>query len=154
MSRMEIIETDDQTSFDVPKTIDDGPMKGTPYKERVNKTKKEIYSVIKGTNIRHGPSFVMDETEVISSVWSWEKRSVVEKRTVSRREIDRTYKGGKLDGEVFQKNLTLNRRTEEMVLILTVTCFYKDGVEYKDRVFGGLQGKKAEEWFAKRKASP
>nr|WQM87108.1 hypothetical protein [Marseillevirus cajuinensis] len=153
MLQTEIIETDDQTSFETPKTISCGPAKGTSYKERVNKTKTEKYSVIEGTNVRHGPSFVTKETEIISSVWSWKEQSLVEKRTVSRFEIERTYKNGKLDGEVFQKNMNLNRRTGEMRLFLTVTRFYKDGVEYKHCVFGGPQGKKTEEWIDKRRVA-
>nr|WRK65071.1 MORN repeat containing protein [Marseillevirus futianmevirus] len=153
MLQTENIETDDQTSFETPKTISCGPAKGVSYKERVNKTKVGKYSVIKGTGVRHGPSLVTEEIEVISSVWSSIKQTVVERRTVSRFEIEKNYKNGKLDGEVFQKNLILNRRTGEMKLSLTVTRFYKDGVEYKDRVFGGPQGKKTEEWLAKRRAT-
>ncbi|AMQ10655.1 hypothetical protein [Brazilian marseillevirus] len=147
MSSTKIVERKGQKTFEIPKTIFIGPAKGMSFLEKVTITRNERFSVLfESPNVRHGPFSSTKETQIISSVWSFSEKRLVEKKTVFRRDIEKNYVNGKVEGEVVQKNWLYSLRSKEMRLSSTVSSRYENGVEIGTRVMKDASGKVIEPW--------
>ncbi|BAU80085.1 hypothetical protein A9K97_gp266 [Tokyovirus A1] len=145
-----LIERNGQTTCVVPRTVHIGPAKGKNFTERVTKTLRKTFSVLEGTELRHGPFLSFNETETISSVWSSLQNSLVEKKTIFRKDIEKTYANGKLEGEFTQRNWLFHSRNKEMQLVSTITSFYKNGLEDGVRTMKDASGKTVKSWTFKQ----
>nr|WNL49927.1 MORN repeat containing protein [Marseillevirus sp.] len=147
MSATTLVEKNGQRTFELPKVIRSGPAKGTQFHEKVTKTLKKTFSVLEGTEIRHGPFSSCEETEVITMDWSFFHKSLVEVKTIHRWEVEKNYVNGKLDGKFIRKNWLYSKRNKEMRLSSTVTSFYKDGLEEGTRTMVDASGKPINSWI-------
>ncbi|AGV01534.1 hypothetical protein C8_185 [Cannes 8 virus] len=146
MSITTLVEKNGQTTKTFPRAIFSGPAKGQTYIERVTKTLRKTFSVLEGTQVRHGPFLSTEETETLSSVWSSVQGALVEKKSVFRKDVEKFYENGKIEGELTQRNWLYHPRKQEMRLVSTITCFYKQGLEHGVREMRSASGKIVKSW--------
>ncbi|ALX27464.1 hypothetical protein GMAR_ORF89 [Golden Marseillevirus] len=130
--------TKKEEKFEFAKTVLCGPLKGTPYTEKVLRTTREILSVNEGTGVKHGLCITIKDVECFSLVWNPLKQSLVEQKTGTRQEISETYVDGIIAGVVVKKNFSFSVKRQEYVLVSTSTMEYKDGK--KNGVYRAVNG--------------
>lgn len=131
--------------FEHVRTFSTGPNKGQNYVEKITKTTELTFHVVEGTEIRHGlfESWKETRTDAKTSSLSGE---VKDRTHIYRREVKKMYVHGRKHGEFLQKNLCLNQRTNELVVVSLLTSNYKDGFEHGVRRLMSPSGKVLREW--------
>lgn len=131
--------------FEHTRTFSIGPNKGQNYVERISKTTKLTFHVVEGTEIRHDPFESWKETKTESKTSSL-SGEVKDRTHIYRREVKKMYVHGRKHGEFLQRNLCLNQKSKDMVVVSLLTSNYKDGFEHGIRRLSSPSGKVLREW--------